>query len=114
MLMNPIVVVDVLPSIVELLAVIQDIAVTYPAMLTLRDIFASFKNQIRRLRQPRHTIRPLQVTICERLENGDYVVHQGLFDTISASICDVQKYLVKEIDAELTELHEKKLVVLYG
>lgn len=37
----------------------------------------------------------------------------GLFDTISTSICDVQKYLVKEVDAELNELHEKKLVVLY-
>ena len=40
-LMSPIDVVDVLPSIVELLAVIQDIAVTYQAKLTLRDVFAS-------------------------------------------------------------------------
>lgn len=113
MLMNPFNVIQVLPSIVELLALIQDIAVSYQAMLTLRDVFAWFGSRVNCFRQPRRTIRTLQFTICQQLENGNYAVHHGLFDTVSREICDAQKYIVEEVDAELKELHEKNLVVLY-
>jgi hypothetical protein len=68
-----------------------------------------FGNWIRRLRKTSHTtIHTIQFTICERLENGHYVVHQGLFDTVSKEICDAQKYIVQKVDAELNELREKK------
>ena len=47
------------------------------------------------------------------MEQGNYVVYQGIFDPIKEELVDGQKILSEQIDSQVSQLHRDEKLVVY-
>ena len=101
------------------------VTVVYVPIIIFKAIFkrlsALFKTMRERLSQKNKSIKAedaqlIAFTLKDKLDNGDYVVHSGLFvndESEEIQIQEVEGLKSKEVDAELEKHHSEKAVALY-
>jgi hypothetical protein len=52
-------------------------------------------------------------TLKGNMEQGNYVVYQGIFDPIKEELVDGQKILSEQIDSQVSQLHRDEKLVVY-
>jgi hypothetical protein len=52
--------------------------------------------------------------LAERLKNGQYTYHQGVFDVGEEKLVDAKRYRADQLDTEMMEAHRRDDLVIYN
>lgn len=55
----------------------------------------------------------LAFTIKDRLDNGDYAIYQGVFNSNSTTLLDCRKLASSSVDASTEAVHKSQPLVIY-
>ena len=80
------------------------------AIIKLSKIISWFRAR-RKLTQEDKDI--ISFTIKEQMEQGNYVVYQGIYNEETEELLDGQKIIAGELESEFEELHEEQPLVVY-
>lgn len=85
-------------------------AVVYLAIITVDAVINWFRNRRAIVQRDQSNIA---FTIKENMENGRYVVYQGIFNRRTETLLEGQKLESKQIDEQLQSMHVQQPMVIY-
>lgn len=84
--------------------------VVYLAIITVDAVINWFRNKREIVQSDRDNVA---FTIKENMDNGRYVVYQGVFNRSTEQLVDGQKLEADQIDDELRTMHDQQPMVVY-
>jgi hypothetical protein len=91
-------------------ATVISLAVVVVAIIKFKDIVNWFRNRQNLKQEDKDNIA---FTLKKALDDGNYEVVKGIFNTQTSELLDGEKERSKEIDEELENVHKGKELVLY-